>query len=175
MRAALRASATNACFGESVGLAGCGRCVRCVERVEAIGPAFRSKYTEEASLGLVRRRHECRISDDSKSARIAMGRTRDQARLALFRYIESFYNPLRRQSSLQMLGPTNMNADTWRTPRQPPPKKDVNGNGGTPTPPRLHGAFEQCLSRFAFPGVLYSSNSPQRPRISSTAVRTSAT
>jgi len=32
-------------------------------------------------------------------------RTRDQARLALFRYIESFYNPLRRHSSLQMLSP----------------------------------------------------------------------
>lgn len=31
--------------------------------------------------------------------------TRDQARLALFRYIESFYNPLRRHSSLQMLSP----------------------------------------------------------------------
>jgi hypothetical protein len=38
-----------------------------VERVEAIGPAFRSKYTEEASLGLVRRRHERRINDGSKS------------------------------------------------------------------------------------------------------------
>ena len=32
-------------------------------------------------------------------------RTRDQARLAVFRYIESFYNPLRRHSSLQMLSP----------------------------------------------------------------------
>jgi putative transposase len=32
-------------------------------------------------------------------------RTHDQARLALFRYIESFYNPLRRHSSLQMLSP----------------------------------------------------------------------
>jgi putative transposase len=31
--------------------------------------------------------------------------TRDQARLALFRYIESFYNPLRRHSSLAMLSP----------------------------------------------------------------------
>ena len=31
--------------------------------------------------------------------------TRDQARLALFRYIESFYNPLRRHSSLQMHSP----------------------------------------------------------------------
>ena len=31
--------------------------------------------------------------------------TRDQARLALFRYIESFYNPLRRHSSLKMLSP----------------------------------------------------------------------
>ena len=31
--------------------------------------------------------------------------TRDQARLALFRYIEAFYNPLRRHSSLEMLSP----------------------------------------------------------------------
>ena len=31
--------------------------------------------------------------------------TRDQARLALFRYIEAFYNPLRRHSSLGMLTP----------------------------------------------------------------------
>jgi putative transposase len=31
--------------------------------------------------------------------------TRDQARLALFRYIESFYNPLRRHSSLEMRSP----------------------------------------------------------------------
>jgi len=33
--------------------------------------------------------------------------TRDQARLALFRYIESFYNPLRRHSSLKMLSPND--------------------------------------------------------------------
>jgi putative transposase len=32
-------------------------------------------------------------------------RTRDQARLAVFRYIESFYNPLRRHSSLGMQSP----------------------------------------------------------------------
>jgi hypothetical protein len=32
-----------------------------------IGPAFRSKYTEEASLGLVRRRRERRVNDGSKS------------------------------------------------------------------------------------------------------------
>jgi putative transposase len=31
--------------------------------------------------------------------------TRDQARLAIFRYIEAFYNPLRRHSSLAMLSP----------------------------------------------------------------------
>lgn len=31
--------------------------------------------------------------------------TRDQARLALFRYIESFYNPLRRHTSLSILSP----------------------------------------------------------------------
>jgi len=34
-------------------------------------------------------------------------KTRDQARLALFRYIESFYNPLRRHSSLDMLSPND--------------------------------------------------------------------
>jgi putative transposase len=32
-------------------------------------------------------------------------KTRDQARLAVFRYIESFYNPLRRHSSLDMHSP----------------------------------------------------------------------
>ena len=36
--------------------------------------------------------------------------TRDQARLALFRYIESFYNPLRRHSSLEMLSPNDYEA-----------------------------------------------------------------
>ena len=36
--------------------------------------------------------------------------TRDQARLALFRYIESFYNPLRRHSSLDMLSPNDYEA-----------------------------------------------------------------
>jgi hypothetical protein len=41
-----------------------------VERVEAIGSAFRSKYTEEASLGLVRCRHERRINDGSKNVRV---------------------------------------------------------------------------------------------------------
>jgi len=39
--------------------------------------------------------------------------TRDQARLALFSYIESFYNPLRRHSSLQMLSPNNYEARYW--------------------------------------------------------------
>jgi hypothetical protein len=54
-----------------------------------------------------------------------------------------------------MLGPTNMNADTWRTtPRQPPPKKDVNGNGATPTPPRLHGAFEHASLGSRFRGLV---------------------
>jgi putative transposase len=32
-------------------------------------------------------------------------KTRDQARLAVFRYIECFYNPLRRHSSIQMRSP----------------------------------------------------------------------
>lgn len=39
--------------------------------------------------------------------------TRDQARLALFRYIESFYNPLRRHSSLEMLSPDDYEARYW--------------------------------------------------------------
>ncbi len=39
--------------------------------------------------------------------------TRDQARLALFRYIESFYNPLRRHSSLGMLSPNDYEAKHW--------------------------------------------------------------
>ena len=39
--------------------------------------------------------------------------TRDQARLALFRYIESFYNPLRRHSSLAMLSPNQYEARYW--------------------------------------------------------------
>jgi putative transposase len=40
-------------------------------------------------------------------------RTRDQARLALFRYIETFYNPLRRHSSLGMLSPNDYEA-RWK-------------------------------------------------------------
>jgi putative transposase len=39
--------------------------------------------------------------------------TRDQARLALFRYIESFYNQLRRHSSLAMLSPTDYETRYW--------------------------------------------------------------
>ena len=39
--------------------------------------------------------------------------TRDQPRLALFRYIESFYNPLRRHSSLEMLSPNDYEARYW--------------------------------------------------------------
>jgi putative transposase len=39
--------------------------------------------------------------------------SRDQARLALFRYIESFYNPLRRHSSLEMHGPDEYENRYW--------------------------------------------------------------
>jgi putative transposase len=39
--------------------------------------------------------------------------TRDQARLALFRYIESFYNPLRRHSSLEMHSPDEYENRYW--------------------------------------------------------------
>ena len=39
--------------------------------------------------------------------------TRDQARLAIFRYIESFYNALRRHSSLGMLSPNDYEARYW--------------------------------------------------------------
>lgn len=39
--------------------------------------------------------------------------TRDQARLALFGYIESFYNPLRRHSSLGMLSPNDYEHRYW--------------------------------------------------------------
>ena len=39
--------------------------------------------------------------------------TRDQARLGIFRYIESFYNPLRRHSSLEMLSPNDYEARYW--------------------------------------------------------------
>jgi putative transposase len=39
--------------------------------------------------------------------------TRDQARLALFRYIEAFYNPLRRHSSLEMLSPDEHERRYW--------------------------------------------------------------
>jgi putative transposase len=41
--------------------------------------------------------------------------TRDQARLALFRYIESFYNPLRRHSSIDMLSPSDYEDRYWET------------------------------------------------------------
>lgn len=39
--------------------------------------------------------------------------TRDQARLELFRYIESFYNPLRRHSSIAMLSPDEHERRYW--------------------------------------------------------------
>jgi putative transposase len=65
--------------------------------------------------------------------------TCDQARLALFRYIESFYNPLRRHSSLEMLSPNDSRLDTGRTtPRQPPHRKRCQPKRGnlrqTPSP-----------------------------------------
>jgi transposase InsO family protein len=40
--------------------------------------------------------------------------TRDQARLAVFAYIESFYNPLRRHSSLDMLSPDEYEQRYWK-------------------------------------------------------------
>jgi transposase InsO family protein len=40
-------------------------------------------------------------------------RSRDQAWLALFRYIEAFYNPLRRHSSLEMLSPDEHGRRYW--------------------------------------------------------------
>jgi len=46
-------------------------------------------------------------------------RTRDQARLALFQYIESFYNPLRRHSSLGMLSPDDYEARYWKETATP--------------------------------------------------------
>ena len=47
--------------------------------------------------------------------------TRDQARLAIFDYIECFYNPLRRHSASRCSAPTTTKLDTGRTtPRQPP-------------------------------------------------------
>jgi len=39
--------------------------------------------------------------------------SRDQARLALFRYIEAFYNPLRRHSRLAMLSPDEYERRYW--------------------------------------------------------------
>jgi len=39
--------------------------------------------------------------------------TQDQARLAIFRYIEAFYNPLRRHSSLGMLSPDEYENRYW--------------------------------------------------------------
>ncbi len=59
--------------------------------------------------------------------------TRDQARLALFRYIESFYNPLRVTRASPCSAPTTTNTDTGRTrPRQPPPRKTVSTETGQP-------------------------------------------
>jgi hypothetical protein len=45
-------------------------------------------------------------------------RSRDQARLALFRYIEAFYNPLRRHSSLEMLSPDEHERQYWKDQRR---------------------------------------------------------
>ena len=59
--------------------------------------------------------------------------TRDQARLALFRYIESFYNPLRRHSSLGMLSPNDYEQRHQQEPLRPNPQ-GVNGNGLLPIP-----------------------------------------
>jgi putative transposase len=39
--------------------------------------------------------------------------TRDQARLAIFRYVEAFYNPLRRHSSIEMLSPDEYERRYW--------------------------------------------------------------
>jgi putative transposase len=45
--------------------------------------------------------------------------TKDQARLAVFQYIESFYNPLRRHSSLGMLSPDDYEARYWKEAATP--------------------------------------------------------
>lgn len=44
--------------------------------------------------------------------------TRDQARLAIFRYIEAFYNPLRRHSSIEMLSPDEYENRYWEQQRE---------------------------------------------------------
>lgn len=44
--------------------------------------------------------------------------TRDQARLAIFRYIEAFYNPLRRHSSIDMLSPDDYERRYWQQQRE---------------------------------------------------------
>jgi putative transposase len=57
-------------------------------------------------------------------------RTRDQARLALFGYIESFDNPRRRHASLQMLSPDEYERRYWEdNAAAAAGKNDVSGNG----------------------------------------------
>jgi transposase InsO family protein len=53
-------------------------------------------------------------SHDRPPDRACSFRSRDQARLTLFRYIEAFHNPPRRHSSLEMLSPDEHESRYWQ-------------------------------------------------------------
>jgi hypothetical protein len=62
-------------------------------------------------------------------------RTREEAELALFRYVDGWYNPHRIQKALGWRSPDEYEADydrSWRLPRPPEPSDPASGEPGEP-------------------------------------------
>jgi len=77
-------------------------------------------------------------------------KTRDEARLAVFRYIVGFYNPHRRHSVLGYRSPAEyekMLRDDEALLASAVLRKGVNENGVTPTPPPLHEGSDHSRQR----------------------------
>jgi hypothetical protein len=91
--------------------------------------------------------------------------SRDQARLSIFQYIETFYNPSRRHSSLGGISPDEyerrfqkrqprIEFDTTQTTRAAQPISD-NGNGASSVPGRGYAAAgSSTVSEVPVPSVL---------------------
>ena len=96
-------------------------------------PGSTSRWARSATPGTTPSPRASSPASRKSSSAASGSQTREQARLRIFWYIECFYNPRRRHSSLGMLSPIDYEQpDTNRRPSRPR-RSGVNGNGVTPT------------------------------------------